>query len=103
MKKLTRVVGGEGLEAFDHRRRDGKSKGLASCSFLDEKFQECSKKEVALDTSVETLAVDLRTRTRQLGAKEKARRKKCDVKFSLWRKNVAVVQSSSPTSKLFTS
>ena len=36
--------------------------------------------------SVETLGVDLRTQTKQLGAKEKARRKKCDVRFSLIRK-----------------
>ena len=33
--------------------------------------------------SVETLGVDLRTRTTHLAAKEKARRKKCDVIFSL--------------------
>ena len=36
--------------------------------------------------SVETLGVDLRRQTKQLGAKEKARRKKCDVRFSLIRK-----------------
>ena len=36
-----------------------------------------------LATSVETLGVDLRTRTKQLTAKEKARRKKCDEIFSL--------------------
>ena len=33
--------------------------------------------------SVETLGVDLRQRTKQLGTKDKARRKKCDVRFSL--------------------
>ena len=37
---------------------------------------------MGLATSVETLGVDLRTRTKQLGAKEKARRKKCDVMFA---------------------
>ena len=31
--------------------------------------------------------MDLRTRTRQLGAKEKARKKKCDVRFSFSRSN----------------
>ena len=36
-----------------------------------------------LATSVETQGVDLRTRTTQSAAKEKARRKKCDVIFSL--------------------
>ena len=42
---------------------------------------------VGLATSLETLGVDLRTRTKQLGAKEKARRKKCDVRFSFARRN----------------
>ena len=37
--------------------------------------------------SVETLGVDLRTRVRRLGAKEKARRKKYKVRFSLVKKN----------------
>ena len=38
---------------------------------------------------VETLGVDLRTRVKRLGAKEKARRKKCSVRFSLFKKNKA--------------
>ena len=37
--------------------------------------------------SVETFRVDLRTRVKRLGAKEKARRKKCKVRFSLIKKN----------------
>ena len=37
-------------------------------------------------TSVETLGVDLRTRTKQLEAKEWSRRKKCEVRFSFIRK-----------------
>ena len=37
--------------------------------------------------SVETLGVDLRSQTKKQGAKEKARRKKCDVRFSLIKKN----------------
>ena len=37
-------------------------------------------------TSVETLGVDLRMRSKQLGAKEKSRREKCEVRFSLIRK-----------------
>ena len=61
---------------------------IASCSHLEAKFQECSKREeVERANSVETPGVDLRTRTRQLGAKEKARRKKCDVRFPLIRNN----------------
>ena len=39
---------------------------IASCSYLDEKFQECSKREgVGLATSVATRGVDLKTRTMQ--------------------------------------
>ena len=41
-----------------------------------ETFQECSRREGAgLATRVETLGVDLRTRTKQLGAKENAKKK----------------------------
>ena len=49
-----------------------------------------SKREgVGLPTSVETPGVDLRTRTQRPGAKEKARRKKCEVRFSIaWRNRV---------------
>ena len=39
--------------------------------------------------SVETLGVDFRTRVKMLGAKEKARRKKCKVRFSIIKKNKA--------------
>ena len=38
--------------------------------------------------SVETLGEDLRTRIKKLGAKEKARRRKCKVVFSIIKKNV---------------
>ena len=37
-------------------------------------------------TSVETLGVDFRTRTKQLGPKEEARSKECKVRFSPIRK-----------------
>ena len=51
---------------------EGEEKGfqLSSCSYLEEKLQECSKRGVCLATSVETFGVDLRTRTKQLGAKD---------------------------------
>ena len=42
---------------------------------------------VTLADSVEPLGVDLRTRENSFGAKEKARRKKCKVRFSLIKKN----------------
>ena len=49
-------------------------------------MQDCSRKEgSALETTVETLGADLGTRTKQLGAKEKARRMQCDVRLSLIR------------------
>ena len=60
---------------------------IASCSCLEEKVQECSTEEWTLRRSVETLGVDLRRRTVQPGAKEKARRQKCDLKFSFARRN----------------
>ena len=77
-KSIRLVVEEKGL------RKRGKNKMIASCSCLEEKFQECSKTEgVGLATSLETLEVDLRTRTKQLGATEKARRKTCDVRFGV--------------------
>ena len=45
-----------------------------------------TKEEWLWQKSFETFGVDLRTRTKQLGAKEKARRHKCDVRFLLIRK-----------------
>ena len=39
--------------------------------------------------SVETLGVDLRTKVKRLGAKEKARRKNCNVRLPLTKKNKA--------------
>ena len=52
---------------------------IASCGFLEDELRPCSKEEgVTLSDSVETLAVDLRTRVKKLRAKEKARRKNCE-------------------------
>ena len=61
----------------------GQGKVMAMCGYLEETFWECNKKRMELATSVGTLGVDLK----QPGAKETARRKKCDVRFSLTRKN----------------
>ena len=44
---------------------------------------------MTLADSVESLGVDLRTRVKRLRAKEKARRRKCKVRFSLIKKNKA--------------
>ena len=63
---------------------------IASCGFLVEELRQCSNEEgVTMADSVKTLRVDLRTRVRSLGVKEKARRKKCKVRFSLISKNKA--------------
>ena len=67
----------KGLKLSIRRGKGGKSKAFNFCKYLEKRLQECSKKErVVLAINVETLGVDLRTRTKQLGAKEKARRKK---------------------------
>ena len=44
--------------------------------------------------SVETLGVDMRTRVKNLGAKEQASRNKCKVIFSLIKKNKAFHKNS---------
>ena len=66
------------------------SKMIASCGFLENELSQFSKEEgVTLADSVETLGVDLRSRVTRLGAKEKARRRKCKVRFSTVKKNKA--------------
>ena len=71
--------------------KEGKSKMIASCGFLENELRQYSKEEGAtLADSVETLGVDLRTRVRRLGVEEKARRKKCNVRFSLKKKDKAL-------------
>ena len=69
--------------------KEGKSNMIASCGYLDEKLRECSKEGMTMADDVETLGVDLRARVKRLGVKEKARRKKCKVRFSLIKKNKA--------------
>ena len=47
---------------------------IASCGFLENEFRQFSREEgVTLPDSVETLGVDLRTRVKRLGAKEKSK------------------------------
>ena len=68
--------------------KDVKSWVLASCRYVKEKFQECSKREgVGLADSVEIPGADLRKRTKKLGAKEKTRSRKSDVRFSFVRRD----------------
>ena len=79
MKKLKEEVEKKGLKlSVTENCKKGKSKMIASCGFLENELSQFSKEEgVTLAESVETLGVDLSTRVKRLGAKEKARRKKC--------------------------
>ena len=91
MKKSKEEVEKKGLKlSVTENGKEGKSKMIASCGFLESELRQCSKEEgVTLAASVETLRVDLRTRVQRLGAKGKARRKKCTLRFSTIKKNEA--------------
>ena len=57
----------EPLPTITEEGNEEKSKVMASCSYLEEKFQECSKREgVGLTTTVEIKRVDPRTSTKPL-------------------------------------
>ena len=60
--------------------REGQSKVMASCSGLEEKFQECSNKRSG---PCKQRRKHVTTGTKQFGAKVMARRRKCDVRFSM--------------------
>ena len=66
---------------------------IAACGFLEGELRQCSKEGVTMADSEQTLGVDLRTRNKRLGAKEKTRRNKCKVRFSLIGKNKAFQKS----------
>ena len=67
-KTLTREVEEKGL-TLSITEGGRKSKAATSCKHLEERFQECSRKEEAvLVTIVETLGVDLSTGTKRLVA-----------------------------------
>ena len=59
---------------------------VASCGFLENELSQPSKEGVTLAESIETLGVDLKARVKKLGAKEKARRKNVQVRFSIIKK-----------------
>ena len=68
-------IGKKGLKlSIAEGRKEGKSKVIASCSYLEENQENCSKEGVEMSTKVDMLGVDWRKRTKQLVAKEKARR-----------------------------
>ena len=89
MEKLKEEVEKKGLKlSVTENGKEGKSKMMASCGFLENELVTFSNEEgVTLADSVETLGVDLNTRVKGLGAKGNARRKKCKVRFSLIKKN----------------
>ena len=95
MKKLREEVEHKRLKlSVTEKGKEGKSKMIASCGFLEDELRQCSKEGgVTMADSVETLGVDLRTRVKRLGAQEKSRRKKCKVRFSLIKKNKPVQKS----------
>ena len=70
--------------------KEEKSKIIASCGVLENELSQFSKEEgVTLADRLETLGMDLRTRVKRLGAKEKASGKKCNVMFSIIKKSKA--------------
>ena len=95
MKKLMEEVERKMLKlSVTEDGKEGKSKMIASCGFLESELRQFSREEgVTMADSVDTLGVELRTRVKKVGAKEKARRKKCRVRFSLIKKNKAFQKS----------
>ena len=60
LKKLKMEVEEKGLKvSIAEGGKEGESKAITSCKYLEEKLHECSKKEgVALQAGVETLGLD---------------------------------------------
>ena len=86
LRKLEREVEEKGLKLAITEGK-GARQSLPASIWKKGFRNAATKKEVVLATNVETLGVDGRTRTKQLGAKEKARRKKCDVRFPIFKRN----------------
>ena len=95
MKKLVEEIEKTHLKmSVTENGKEEKSKMIASCGFLEDELRQCSQEEgVTMADSVETLGVDLRTRVKNLGAKDKARRKKCKKTLSLVKKHKAFQKS----------
>ena len=73
MKKLKEELEKKGLKlSVTENGKEGKSKMIAASGFLEKELSHFRNEEgVTLADSVETLGVDLRTRVKSLGAKEK--------------------------------
>ena len=90
MKKLKKKVDKKkGLKlSVNENEKEGKSKMIASCGFLENELSQFSIEEgVTLADNVEPRGVDLRIRVKRLEAKEKSRRKKCKDRLSLIKNN----------------
>ena len=76
-RKQLKEVETEGLKlSVTEHGKEGKSKVIASCGFLENELSQFSKEGLTLADSVETLGVDLRKRVEKLGANEKSEKKK---------------------------
>ena len=73
-KKLKEELQKKGLKlSVTEYGKEGKSKMIASCGFLENELSQFSKEEgVTLADSVGTHGVDLRTRVKSSGAKRKS-------------------------------
>ena len=58
-----------------------------SCSYLERSSRNAAKNKERASRPMKTLRVDFKTRTKLFGAKEKARKKKCYLRFSLARRS----------------
>ena len=89
MKKLKEEVEKQGLKlSVTENDKEGKSKMIAFCGVLENELSQICKEEGdTLADCVETLGVDLRTRVKRLGAKEKARINKCNLRFPIIKKS----------------
>ena len=92
LKKLKEEVEKKGFTlSVTENGKDGKSKMIVSCGFLENLLRQFSKEEgVTLADSVETLGVDLTTRVKTLGGKRKSlEEEEVQVRFSIIKKNEA--------------
>ena len=76
-KKCKEEVEEKGLKlSITENGKEGKSKMIASCGYLEEKLQECSKEEgVTVADSVETLGGGLEDQSQEVRSKRKSEKK----------------------------
>ena len=83
MQKCKEEVEEEGLKlSITENGKEGKSKMIASCGYLEEKLQGCSKEEgVRVADSVETLGGGLEDQSQEVRSKRKSEKKElhCEI------------------------